>query len=340
MPVPVSSLSVAVQGVADFLDSQFGEDVIVTATTPQRASDIAGGQTATAHCLNIFAYRMAPSGFHADAGSDETQFIRINALLTPFPADLDNAADDADLRILGHAVRVLQSHPILPITAAPLPGAAITEPAGRKDYRLQAVMLAPPMEELNHIWTTQQAENLPYRLSAVYEFALIPIEPLEPRVVAAPPQTLMIDASLGVEGAELDYNPQSVDSRAIPLGDKDTPPPTNWLPVQMLVSGDVLTNTLAIPDNATEVTLAVAGPQGESAAVEVIWTLGDDSQTAQAAQIFPIATPLLDAPEAEAALTLAVPVTAVSAVIRARPADGSAPVPDSPFSNALTLSVT
>ena len=36
------------------------------------------------------------------------------------------------------------------------------------------------MEELNHIWTTQGGE-LAYRLSAAYEFALIPIEPLEQR---------------------------------------------------------------------------------------------------------------------------------------------------------------
>ena len=30
MPVPRSSLSVAVQGIADFLDSQFSEDVTIT----------------------------------------------------------------------------------------------------------------------------------------------------------------------------------------------------------------------------------------------------------------------------------------------------------------------
>ena len=98
MPVPVSSLSVAVQGIADFLDSQFGEEVNITVAHPQRASEIAKGAGATAHCLNLFAYRVAHSGFHADAGADQTQFIRIHILLTPFPADLDNAADDADIR--------------------------------------------------------------------------------------------------------------------------------------------------------------------------------------------------------------------------------------------------
>ncbi len=339
MPVPVSSLSVAVQGVADFLDEQFGEEVNITVAHPQRASEIAKSAGATAHCLNIFAYRMAPSGFHADAGADETQFIRVNALLTPFPADLDNAADDADLRILGHAIRVLQSHPVLPITGAPLPGGAITEPAGRKDYRLQSVMLAPPMEEMNHIWTTQGGD-LAYRLSAVYEFSLVPIEPLEPRIEASPPQTLVIDAAASVDGAALDFISISNDSRAIPLGDGETAPPTNWLPVQMLVSGDLLTNTLAIPPTATEVTVAISGPNGEAAALEVIWTLGDESESAQPAQIVPIASAVLDADEAEAVLSLAIPATAVSAVVHARPAAAGVPVPDSPVANVLTLSVT
>lgn len=339
MPVPVSSLSVAVQGIADFLDSQFGEEVNITVAHPQRASEIAKGTSATAHCLNLFAYRVSPSGFHADAGSDQTQFIRIHVLLTPFPADLDNAADDADMRILGHAIRVLQSHPVIPITSAPLPGNAITEPVNRKEYRLEAIMQAPTMEEINHIWTTQGGD-LAYRLSAAYEFALVPIEPLSPRTEAEPPDTLILDTLVGDAGRVDGFIDLSADSRAIPL-DRGVPPTqTDWLPVQMLVSNDTLTSSLTIDPAATEATVAVAGPQGASAALQVIWRLDDDSESAQQVQLIPIGASLLDAPDARASLALTVPATAVAATIRAQAAANGQPIPDSPFGNTLNLTVT
>jgi hypothetical protein len=338
MPVPVSSLSVAVQAIAVFLDSQFTEEVNITVAHPQRASEIAKGAGTTAHCLNLFAYRIAPSGFHADAGSDETHFLRINALLTPFPADIDTAAEDVDLRILGHALRVLQSHPILPITVDPLPGTAITEPPDHKDYRLESILLAPTMEEINHIWTTQGGE-LAYRLSAVYEFALIPIEPLQPRVTAPPPEAIIIDSRLGVEEASGEFIHLSEDSRAFPL-DNDSTPPTQWLPVQMLVAADdSLTNTLNVASDETDVTLAIAGPRAASAAVLVSWLLSDSSSSAQTEQILPIGSPLLDDTQARVTLSLAIPANAVSASISIRPAANGTAIPDSPFGNVLELTV-
>lgn len=339
MVVAVSSLSVAIQGIADFLDDQLGEEINITVAHPQRASEITKASTGDNHFLNVFAYRVAPSGFHADVGSDQTHFLRINALLTPFPNESATEAEDFDIRILGHAIRALQSHPVLPITAAPLPGAAITQPTGRKSYRLEAILLAPPMEEMNHIWTTQGGE-LAYRLSAAYEFALIPIEPLEPRIDAAPPETLVIDSASSLAGAELSFNPISSDTRVIPVGDGETAPPTAWLPVQMLVDGDTLTNHLQVADDSADVRIAIAGPADEQASVIVTWTLADESTEAQPEQIFTIGTALIDHDEAQNTLTLAIPATAVSAVITARAAEGGAGLPGSPLSNALTLSVS
>jgi Pvc16 N-terminal domain len=337
MPVPVSSLSVAVQGIADFLDSQFGEEVTITVAHPQRASEIAKGAGVSAHCLNIFAYRVSPSGFYADAGSDDTQFLRIQALLTPFPADDDDADDDADIRILGHAIRVLQCHPILPITTAPLPGTAITEPAGRKKYRLQSVMLAPAMEEINHIWTTQ-GSDIAYRLSVVYEFALVPIEPLDPRVVADPPETMIIGTNANMEGAIADFIVPNDNSRAFPVRRKP-PPPTNWLPVQLLVEDGGLTNRTDIASVTTAITCAVAGPPGEPVAFEIAWSTPGGA-VEQPAQIFPIAAAMIDAEEARHLLTLDVPAGATEGQIRVRPARNGKPLKSSPFGNVLTLTVT
>ena len=334
MPVPMSSLSVAVQGIADYLDSQFGEEVNITVTNPQKASEIAKGAAATAHCLNLFAYRVAPAGFQPDLGSDQTQFIRLNALITPFPADLTDAADDVDLRILGHALRVLQSHPVLPIGGAPLPGDDIPQP--RKDYRLEAILLSPPMEEVNHIWTTQGGE-LAYRLSAVYEFALIPIEPLEPRVEATPPETLMIDTHVDMSGAELTFNPVGDGSQAIPLGDA---PPVNWLPIQMGVSGDSLTNQLSVTLATTLVTVAVIGPPNESAALTVVWTLDDDSESSQSPQILAINATSFDDANSQNTISITVPATAVTGVIQIQAAEAGAPIPDSAFGNTISMAVT
>ena len=336
MPVPRSSLSVAVQGIADFLDSQFSEDVTITVAHPQRASEIAKG--ASAHCLNVFAYRVSPSGFYADAGSDETQFLRIQALLTPFPADLDDDDDDADIRILGHAIRVLQCHPVLPITAAPLPGAAITEPPNRKRYRLQSVMLAPAMEEVNHIWTTQ-GSDIAYRLSAVYEFALVPIEPLDPRVIADPPETMILGTNANMTGAEADFIVPNENSRAFPVRRKP-PAPTNWLPVQLLVQDGALTNKADIPSTATGITCAVAGPVGESVAFEIAWSTPGGSEAQDPPQVFPIAAAMIDAEDARHLVALVVPAGATEGEIRVRPARNGKPLKTSPFGNVLTLTVT
>jgi hypothetical protein len=339
MPVPASSLSVAVQGIADFLVSQFGQDVVISVAHPQKAFEQAKGASGNAaHCLNLFAYRIAPSGFHADVGSDQTHFIRLNALITPFPADLDNAEDDADLRILGHAIRVLQSNPILPIGANPLPDGAIPPQAGLKSYRLQAILQAPAMEELNHIWTTQGGE-LAYRLSAAYEFALVPIEPMDPRVDAAPPRTLMLDGGIGVEAGRQDFNSPSTDSRAFALGDGQSPIPVTWAPVTMFVDGTTLTNTLTVAAGTTQTPIALAGPPPETAAIDIVWTMGDATEQLQTIQILSISSAVLDSPDARSILALSIPNGAVSGVVRTRPAMNAAPIPGSSFGNTLSLTV-
>ena len=172
MSVGKSSLSIAIQGFADYLADQFSEDVTITVDTPQKAQEQAKG--ASTDILNIFVYRLAPSGVHADSGQFEPTFVRANILLTPFPRSQDDdGATDLDLRVLGHALAVLQSNPVIPVIlpAEPdSPEAAALAPE-TTFYQLQAVLQAPAMEELNHIWTTQGGE-LGYRLSAAYELAL------------------------------------------------------------------------------------------------------------------------------------------------------------------------
>ena len=337
MPVPVSSLSVAVQGIADFLDSQFTEEVKVTVAHPQRAAEIAKGAGINAHCLNIFAYRVAPSGFHAGLTTGDAHFVRISALLTPFPADLDNAADDADMRILGHAIRVLQSHPVLPVAGGPLPGNVLPNLANPTEYYLQAVMLAPTMEEVNHIWTTQGGD-LAYRLSAVYEFSLIPIEPLLPSEIAAPPRTLVLDTAVAMDDASQPFVEPGPDTRAFAIAEGNAAPPVAWAPVQMFVVGDTMLSNASIADDADEIRHALSGPAGSQAAVDVLWDT-PGGEVAQPTQIVAIGSPRLDAPEARHDLVLVVPEGASGGMVRVRPAANGAPIADASFGNSLTLEV-
>lgn len=339
MVVPVSSLSVAVQGIADFLDGQFGEDVVISTDSPQRAAERAKG--GDKHFLNLFTYRISPSGFHAANGSDEPFFIRLNALLTPFLTDQDNGALDSDLRILGHAIRVLASRPIVP---GLLPGVGAGPEDFRTgphlDYRLQAVLQAPTMEELNHIWTTQGGE-LAYRLSAAYEFALIPIEPLDHRAAAGPVRSSILDVQPSVPANPAGFVAFGAEARAFPLAATtpvQLPPPVDFLPVVLFSQAGALSNAATVAPAAASIDLAISGLPGARVSVSVAWTRADNSADTQAAQAFTIAVPRIDDPAAIVSLVLDAPAAGDTAIVSTRAANaGGVPVPNSPFANTLTL---
>ena len=342
MVVPVSSLSVAVQGIADFLDGQFGEDVVISVDSPQRAGErVKGGDK---HFLNLFAYRVVPSGFHPATTSDEPLFVRLNVLLTPFTVDQNGGISDSDLRILGHAIRVLASNPVVP--AAPLPGNS-ADPADFRsgphlDYRLEALLQAPTMEELNHIWTTQGGD-LAYRLSAAYEFALIPVEPLEHRIAVGPVRTSILDLRPSVPDRPSGFLPFGAEARATPLA-ADTPdlkpPPTDFLPVVLFALETGLSNQTTVAPPIASIDLAIAGLPGTRAVISVVWTRADSTVVTQLPQDFPIASVRVDDPAAIVQLTLDSPGEGDSAIITTRPADSSGiAIPESPMANTLTLSV-
>jgi hypothetical protein len=341
MAVPVSSLSIAVQGIADFLDGQFGEDVVISTDYPQRAAERAKG--GDKHFLNLFTYRVIPSGFHAASAADEPFFIRINALLTPFLSDAENSAPDNDLRILGHAIRVLASRPIVPLTA--LPGNSNDPDDFRSqqhlDYRLQAILQAPTMEELNHIWTTQGGD-LAYRLSATYEFALIPVEPLEQRLPAAPMTSAIIDTRPLSKPKPTGFAELGVEARAVPLAARRAdkkPSPVDSLPTVLFSSAGVLSSALTVAPAAASAEIALSGLPGSKASVTVSWERADNSTDVQAPQVFTVAAVRLDDPAALVTLLLDEPEAGDTALITTRPAaaDGSE-IADAPFANTLSLS--
>ena len=348
MAVQASSLSVAVQSIADYLAADFAlrfpGDVHVLVDTPASASEKV--KSSTKHYLNLFVYRVAPSGFHAGASSNDPFFVRINALITPFLATDATTDDDSELRLIGHAIRVLQSHPVIPATVLPGTGTVFAGdfrkdlPASRlTNYRLQAVLQAPSVEELNHIWTTQGGD-LPYRLSAAYEFALIPIEPLSFVTPPVPTRTAIYDVAASMDGAGSGPVAPGENTVAIPLAGAthQDPPPTNWLPLMLFARGSELSNTLALPEDTNAATIAIAGPPGKQVAVEIAWTKADGTTEVQAAQVFTLTTHRIDSPDARETLALNSDWPGTQALVRAQPADvAGAPIAGSPFANTLTL---
>ncbi|MCJ9429319.1 Pvc16 family protein [Kordiimonas marina] len=313
MPTSESSLSVAIQGTADFLAVRMADDVVVTVDAPQRAQKQA--EDADKHVLNLFAYRLVPSGFHADMGDHDPTFIRAHILLTAFPAGHGDPPPDSDLRVLGQAVRVLQSFPVIPVTlpgAAP-PGAPASDfrKSQTTSYRLQAVLQAPTMEEINHVWTTQGGE-LAYRLSAAYELALIPIEPL-------------------VHGQPVP---------PVSEGQFEMVPGFGRGPYQMFQQGGRLFSHLELGAGTAQVKIALTGEPGAQAAVAVEWRRAGGTLEQQAPQTFAIKTSDVDAGDALFDVTLSGAAVGDRANLQTVivDADGT-PVKGVPPGNLITLDI-
>ena len=315
MPTSESSLSVAIQAVADFLAARMADDVVVTVDAPQRAQKQA--EDGSAHVLNVFVYRLAPSGFHAATGDGEPTFIRASLLITAFPAGQGGPPPDSDLRVLGQAMRVLQSFPVIPAILPGVPPANSPADdfrrAGAKlsQYQLQAVMQAPTMEELNHIWTTQGGE-LAYRLSVAYELALIPIEPL---THAAPAPE--------VSAGQIVVAPGNASS-----------------PFQMFVHQERLFSHHQVPAGTATARIAITGIPKSRVRVQIVWTRADGVHEMQAAQVFELKTPDIDAGDARFDLGLSNAAAGDVAEVETLllDADG-APVRGVPPANSIRLTI-
>ena len=119
MALQASALSVVTDNLAGVLAQHFqdlGDDVLVSVDTPAAASKRADAGAAK-HLVNLFFYRVAPSGFRAWAGPGDPLFLRLFCLVTPFPtkADAAHPEADADLRLLGTVIQFLNSTPTLPL---------------------------------------------------------------------------------------------------------------------------------------------------------------------------------------------------------------------------------
>ena len=92
--VSPSALSLATNGVVDAILAHFLEnniDAQVTNDIPGRAKELA---KVGKPLINLFFYRILPSGFHAATGSNDPLMIRLHCLVTPFSEDTPESEPD------------------------------------------------------------------------------------------------------------------------------------------------------------------------------------------------------------------------------------------------------
>ena len=145
MALANSSLAMAAESISVALQAAL-TDITVIVGTPMAAKTMAD-TSSEKHYLNIFFYRVAPSGFHAAQSTNDPLFLRVSALLTPFTAKtISNPEPHAALRVLGETMRYFHENPI----SEALPSGGTTA-NHRTEYMLEAALQAPTREELNHI---------------------------------------------------------------------------------------------------------------------------------------------------------------------------------------------
>ena len=196
-PIP-SGLSVAGQILRSRLKNEtFAgiDNVDVIVGTPADAAKKLQPSTPRS-IVNLFIYRVEPSGFYPDAGHHDRWFVRLRCLITVFstpqPAQDDGdglvaavSEGELDLRLLGEVLRYFHEVPVhFPRADEPI------------DASLQVVFSQFTSEEINQIWSTQG--DTIYRPSISYEIALVPIEPREFEPAATP--VAQGSATFSIEG--------------------------------------------------------------------------------------------------------------------------------------------
>ncbi|MGB3336090.1 MAG: DUF4255 domain-containing protein [Devosia sp.] len=334
----LSALALTADAVADGLQAHFGNTVHVAVDTPMAASEKAKGLP-NQHLLNLFFYRISHSGFHAGLTSNDPLFLRLHCLVTPFPGKFETT-DYPEMRMLGRAIQFLHGQTLF---AQPL----VNEGADATRYSLECTLLQPNMEEINHIWTTQGSE-LAYRLSAVYEFSLVPVEPAVRRPPGPPVRTAILDLTPTSRVPEpFDFGGETFGVALAKRTDANKPAPPRKptrLPIALLRDGGRLTTSASILPAARKVEMALAGSPGAIAAFQLEFSAADGTAAGSpVVKLETIQAALLDDARAKVTLGFTKPNNSTRLSIRTFPTklvDGENEIDaEAPFSPALVVAL-
>lgn len=196
--LPASSLSSAAHGLRNlFLQNITDVTALDHIRIGHPADNIQELVELDDNCLNLFFYDVAYDGYPADGSSDNPFYVRLHCLITAVShkttepespgsgSDRDVSKGENELRLIGEVMRILHQQPLL----------SINDSGGQQVAMLQVVPNALNLDNLNHIWSTQN--DISYRLSVAYEMALAPV----PHAVAVDPAPLVGDPRMVVWGA-------------------------------------------------------------------------------------------------------------------------------------------
>lgn len=145
--------------------------------------------------VTLFVYRIEPDNSAMLATPSTALALRLHVLITVYAGQGETEGEIAgsyELRILSHIIRLFHEQPhVGPVRIREAVPVGALAALVTQDLMIEARQMAPDMEEINHIWTTQA--DAPYRTSVVYRFSFGIVTPSQPSDEGQP--VLTVDLS-------------------------------------------------------------------------------------------------------------------------------------------------
>lgn len=267
MALPTSSLSQVCREIANVVSNGLNASANSIRIMIGSPADAVPGQSDTQHRINLFFYRIEPSGYFPGTLPGEPWWIRLHCLVTGFGIPEDQiSAGENDLRLLGEVMRLFHETPVLDEFTV-----------DGETFRMQVIFEPLSPDDLNHIWSTQG--DVSYRPSVVYEMALAPVVPHE-KALGSP--------LVGAVGSEIRSDMRA---RKEPFSGSAAVPPVlrteidvsheDWAPAICLVAGDHCLQSLSFAGGSqalTDFTPAVWVAGELNSPVVLVWEKWTSSQ--------------------------------------------------------------
>lgn len=267
MAIPDSALYLACNSVADFISNGIQANTHGIKIYLGSPADITKKDDEDR--LNLFFYRMEPSGFQAGVHPRDPWRVRLFCMITAMAEDGDTQGE-GDLKLIGLIMALFHDQRILP--SVNIYG---------QDVRLEAIFNPATDEQINQLWSTQGDTS--YRPSILYEFSLTPI--LQPDTQKPEPPRV---GAFGLEtradiGRRYDPFAGTVHEPQPATGEVATTNPA-WTPLVAWVDGGDIRSSITLDVDGTapstfHPTLWIAGDPGAS--VDLEWSIweGDTWRT-------------------------------------------------------------
>jgi hypothetical protein len=274
---------------------------------PSAAIKEAESETGKQH-LNLFFYRVEHGAYPADGASEDPFYVRLYCLITAIGSkETGNqqtvSAGENDLRLIGGVMAWLHRQPAL----------RLVDEAQQEVARLQVVLHALSLDDLNHIWSTQG--ETPYRLSVAYELALAPV-PLgrarerAPRVATIGAE--VVDWAAGQPATAIPFTGTPLAPTVGRVVVETSQP--DWAPHISFVHAGRLAYVLSFAATATPATVEVVAAGKPDTEITLVWEQWDRGRgwtTSLGAPLqVKLQTPVLDPDDLTSTTTIELPISA------------------------------